>query len=58
MLLIAYLGTALGVVAYEKGEISSDALSTFIAEADVGLWSSLALSVLVFVLGFISPKAE
>ena len=58
LLLIAYLGTALGVVAYEKGEISSDALSTFIAEADVGLWSSLALSVLVFVLGFISPKAE
>ena len=58
LVFVAYLGTALGVVAYEKGEISSDALSTFIAEADVGLWSSLALSALVFIVGWFSPKAE
>ncbi len=58
LLLVAYLATALGVIAYEKGEISGDAFSTFIAEADVGLWSSLALSVLIFVIGWLSPKAE
>ena len=58
LLLIAYLATAIGVIAYEKGELSSDAISTFVAEADVGLWSSLALSALVFIVGWFSPKAE
>ena len=58
LVFIAYLATAIGVIAYEKGELSSDAISTFIAEADVGLWSSLALSALVFIVGWFSPKAE
>ncbi|MBO8423647.1 MAG: zinc ribbon domain-containing protein [Firmicutes bacterium] len=58
LVFVAYLATAIGVIAYEKGEISSDAISTFVAEADVGLWSSLALSALVFIVGWFSPKAE
>ena len=58
LVFVAYLATAIGVVAYEKGELSSDAISTFVAEADVGLWSSLALSALVFIVGWFSPKAE
>ena len=58
LVFIAYLATAIGVIAYEKGELSFDAISTFIAEADVGLWSSLALSALVFIVGWFSPKAE
>lgn len=58
LVFVAYLATAIGVIAYEKGELSSDAISTFVAEADVGLWSSLALSALVFIVGWFSPKAE
>ena len=57
LVFVAYLATAIGVIAYEKGELSSDAISTFVAEADVGLWSSLVLSALVFVVGWFSPKA-
>ena len=58
LVFVAYLATAIGVIAYEKGELSSDAISTFVAEADVGLWPSLALSALVFIVGWFSPKAE
>lgn len=58
LVFVAYLATAIGAIAYEKGELSSDAISTFVAEADVGLWSSLALSALVFIVGWFSPKAE
>ena len=57
LVFVAYLATAIGVIAYEKGELSSDAISTFVAEADAGLWSSLVLSALVFIVGWFSPKA-